>query len=114
MLKENRADMRRIMDSLVVLTGELERATAGGKLDSTLTVARNAAVSLDSTMVTLRATTEQARQILAGLREGEGTVGRLLTDDALYDRADSTLQSLDRLIDQMRRDPKSMIKMSVF
>lgn len=114
MLKENRADMRQIMDSLAVITGELEMALGDGKLDSTLGIARSAAANLDSTMVTLRVTTEEARLLLAGLREGEGTVGRLLTDETLYDRADSTLQSLDRLIDQMRRDPKSMIKMSVF
>ena len=42
------------------------------------------------------------------------TVGRLLTDETLYDQADSTLYSLHRLLDRMRRDPKAMFKMSVF
>ena len=91
-----------------------QTALGDGKLDSTLTVTRSAAASFDSAMVSLQATTEEARVILGGLREGEGTVGRLLTDETLYDRADSTLQSLDRLLDQMRRNPKAMFKMSVF
>ncbi len=114
MLKENRAALRQIMGSLAVITTELEMAIGDGKLDSTLTVTRNAAASLDSTMVAIRVTTDEARALLVGVREGEGTVGRLMTDDTLYDRADSTLQSLDRLLDQLRRDPKSMFKMSVF
>jgi phospholipid/cholesterol/gamma-HCH transport system substrate-binding protein len=114
MLKENRDHLREISGSLAGLTAELEAALAGGKLDSTLTVTRNALATFDEAMVSLAATTEEARGILGALSSGEGTAGRLLTDDTLYDRADSTLQSLDRLLDQIRRNPKAMFKASLF
>ncbi len=114
MIKENRVALRTLTTGLVDLTADMQTAMGDGKLDSVLTATRNATVSLDSSMVVLRETTLQARAMLTRLEQGEGTVGRLLTDESLYDRADSTLESLDRLLDQMRRDPKSMFKMSVF
>jgi phospholipid/cholesterol/gamma-HCH transport system substrate-binding protein len=114
LIVENRESLRELTGNLNDLTITLERALGDGKLDSTLATTRGAAASLDSAMVELRAATTQARDLLAGLERGEGTVGRLLTDDTLYDRADSTLLSLDRLLDRIRRDPRSMFKMSVF
>jgi len=114
MLEENRQDVRRLVTHLADLAEILQHSLGDGKLDSTLLVARSAAASLDSTMVELRAATAQARSLLAGLERGEGTAGRLLTDPSLYDHADSTLVSLDRLLDQMRRNPKAMFKVSVF
>ncbi|HOX26004.1 MAG TPA: MlaD family protein [Candidatus Krumholzibacteria bacterium] len=114
MLKENREEIRHLLLNLNTLVRALEGALGDGQLDSLLVTTRQAATSLDSTMVELRATTGHARTLLAGLERGEGTVGRLLNDPGLYDRADSTLDSLDRLLDQMRRNPKSMFKVSVF
>ncbi len=114
MLKENRADLRRLTTGLAALTGELEAALGDGKLDSTLMVTRRAAASLDTTMGELRGVTARAGDVLAALERGEGTAGKLLRDPALYDRADSTLQSLDRFLDQLRRNPKAMIRMSLF
>ena len=113
-LDENREGLRELTANLNRLTITLDESFGEGKLDSTLTSACMAAVNLDSAMIELRAATTDARRILAGLERGEGTIGRLLTDDTLYDRADSTLLSLDRLLDRIRRDPKSMFKMSVF
>lgn len=114
MLKENREDLRRVTRGLAELTAELNATLGDGKLDSTMIATREAVVSLDSTMVDLRAVTAQAGDLLTLLEEGEGTAGKLLRDPALYDRADSTLQSLDRFLDQLRRNPKAMIKMSLF
>ena len=114
MISENRAQLRRITSSLASISATLDEATRDGQLDSTLTATRHAAANLDSATVALRRTVLQASDLLARIEAGEGTVGRLLTDESLYDHADSTMMSLNRLIDQMRRNPKSMFKMSVF
>ena len=114
MIEENRANLLRITASLATLTEALDATLAGGQIDSTLIATRMAAASLDSTMLVLRETLLQAGDLLAGIEAGEGTVGRLFTDDTLYDQADSTMYSLHRLIDRMRRDPKAMFKVSVF
>jgi len=114
LLSENRVALRQLVGNLTELAATLEGALGAGQLDTTLAVARTAMVSLDSTLVEIRAATVQGRALLAALERGEGSAGRFLQDPTLYDRADSTLQSLDRLLDQMRRDPKSMFKMSIF
>ena len=113
-MRENREDMRRTARHLASLTATLDGALGDGKLDSTLHTARLATARLDSAAAEIAAVTRQSRALVAKLETGEGTAGRLLTDPALYDRADSTLHSLDRLIDLMRRDPKHFFKVSVF
>lgn len=114
MLQENRESLRQLVRGLADLTETLQDALGDGKLDSTLTSARLAAASLDDAMIELRELTAQGRSLLESIEEGEGTLGLLMTDEMLYDRADSTLQSLDRLLDQMRRNPKAFFKISVF
>ncbi len=111
---DNRAELRDLLRNVNRLTLTLEGALGDGRLDTTVTALQQAATSLDSTLVELRAATAQGRSLLAGLERGEGAAGRFLTDPSLYDRADSTLQSLDRLLDQMRRNPKAMFRLSVF
>jgi phospholipid/cholesterol/gamma-HCH transport system substrate-binding protein len=113
-LAENRDDMRRIVRNVARLTETLDQSFGEGKLESTLATAQHATAQLDSTAIQLEAVARQSRGLLTKLETGEGTAARLLNDPALYDRADSTLQSLDRLIDLMRRDPKHFFKVSVF
>jgi len=113
-LEENRDDMRRTVRNVAQITETLNEALGDGKLDSTLTVARHATVQLDSAAVEIAAVARQSRSLLAKLESGEGSAARFLNDPALYDRADSTLQSLDRLVDMMRRDPKHFFKVSLF
>lgn len=113
-LDENRGDMRRTVRNVAELTDNLNQALGDGKLDSTLTIARRATASLDSTAIEIAAVAKQSRNLLTQLETGEGSAARFLNDPSLYDRADSTLQSLDRLVDLMRRDPKHFFKVSVF
>ena len=114
MIEENRADLRRTTSALAHITETLDAALTSGQLDSTLVATQMAAVSFDSTMVALREAIVQAGDLLARVEAGDGTIGRLFTDDSLYDQADSAMYSLHRLVDRMRRDPKAMFKMSVF
>jgi len=114
MMAENRDSLRRTLNNLADLTDTLNAKLAEGQLDSTLAAAQLAATRVDSAMVELTAISRSAKVIMGRLEKGEGTAGRVLTDETLYDRADSTLQSLDRLLDQMRRDPKAFFKIEVF
>lgn len=114
LIAENRASLQKLVGGLGRLTETVEGAFGEGKLDTTLLVTRHTLASLDSTLVELRAATAQGRTLLTALEQGEGSAGRFLQDPTLYARADSTLQSLDRLLDQMRRNPKAMFRMSVF
>jgi phospholipid/cholesterol/gamma-HCH transport system substrate-binding protein len=114
LIEENRIALNTLVGNLNALSATFEDAFGEGKLDTTLHLTRHTLASLDSTLVELRAVTAQGRAILTGLEQGEGSAGLFLKDPTLYARADSTLHSLDRLLDQMRRNPKAMFRMSIF
>jgi phospholipid/cholesterol/gamma-HCH transport system substrate-binding protein len=111
---ENRAATRALTTNLASLTTTLDEALGEGKLDTTIATTREAAEELAVTLRELRDTNERLASILDQLESGEGTAGRLLNDPTLYAQADSTLASLQRLTDQLRRNPKAMLKMSLF
>jgi phospholipid/cholesterol/gamma-HCH transport system substrate-binding protein len=46
------------------------------------------------------------------LDQGQGSAGLLLNDPGLYTTADSTMTSLKRLLDEMRRNPKRYFKLN--
>lgn len=114
LITENREPLREITRSMSRLAVLLEDALGEGRLDTTLVAAREAAESITVTMDDLYATGQTVKDLLARLERGEGTAGRLLTDESLYDQADSTLQSIERLTDELRRNPKTMLKASLF
>ena len=52
--------------------------------------------------------------MLAGIKSGEGTAGKLLTDDELYTNLNYTMISLNQLLANFREHPKRYINVSVF
>lgn len=111
---ENRLALRDLTTNLSALTASLEQGLGEGKLDTTLLAARDAAESLTATLTELDQTNARLSTLLDKLESGDGTAAMLLNDPSLYVQADSTLQSLQRLTDQLRRNPKAMLKMSLF
>jgi len=51
---------------------------------------------------------------LARLEDGEGTMGKLLKSEELYDNLNRTVQNLDFLLQDVRLNPERYIKVSVF
>ena len=62
----------------------------------------------------LQKTVESFRLLLENINDPEGTVGRLLSDDSVYDSVDSLLNDVDTLIRKIQENPKKYIKISVF
>lgn len=62
----------------------------------------------------LRDVVSSFRALLENINDPEGTVGRLLTDDSVYDSVDSLLNDIDTLIKKIQENPKKYIKISVF
>jgi phospholipid/cholesterol/gamma-HCH transport system substrate-binding protein len=52
--------------------------------------------------------------LLENINDPDGTVGRLLTDDSVYDSVDVLLNDVDLLIRKIQENPKKYIKISVF
>jgi phospholipid/cholesterol/gamma-HCH transport system substrate-binding protein len=54
------------------------------------------------------------KEITARLRAGEGTAGRLLNDDELIKRLESTVAEMDTLMEDIRKNPGRYVKFSLF
>ncbi|MBZ0326623.1 MAG: MlaD family protein [Altibacter sp.] len=52
--------------------------------------------------------------IAAGIENGEGSVGKLLKDDKLYDNLEGASRQLEQLLQDLKLNPKRYVNISVF
>jgi len=62
----------------------------------------------------LDALTGRGEQLLNKVETGEGTLGKLVTRDELYTRADKLLTDVEALVDDVKKNPTRYFKFSVF
>jgi phospholipid/cholesterol/gamma-HCH transport system substrate-binding protein len=72
------------------------------------------AANLSSATATMDSAAASLARILNGLESGRGSAGRLLTDTALYERTTASLAALERLLDDVRANPKRYVTIKVF
>jgi phospholipid/cholesterol/gamma-HCH transport system substrate-binding protein len=113
--REQRATIADLTASLSRAASGLETAAGAGP-----DVAR-AAARADSAMAVLAATTENIdaataslRSVLARMDAGEGTLGRLSTDDSLYVNLNEAVQSINALVQDLQANPNRYINVSIF
>ena len=71
-------------------------------------------VEISKTVKTLDQTLLEVNTLLAGLDQGEGTLGKLLTDEELYNNLEVASQQLQELLQDFKLNPSRYIKVSVF
>ncbi|MDB5248126.1 MAG: hypothetical protein JWQ40_2520 [Segetibacter sp.] len=69
---------------------------------------------IDGTIGQLRTTVEKLNATVAKIDSKEGSVGRLLNDNQLYDNLANTTRSLNILMDDIRVNPKRYVSISIF
>lgn len=68
----------------------------------------------DDTLVNqITSVTGRLDQMTASLNAGEGTAGRLLKDQELYENMNATVQELQALVADIRRDPRKYLSVRV-
>jgi phospholipid/cholesterol/gamma-HCH transport system substrate-binding protein len=113
MIEENHRNVAVILDNLVVTTDQLRKTMESGRVDKAFTDASDAMARAEVLMDNLENSTARLDTLLLRMTEGEGSAAKLLNDPLLYDRADSTLASMKRLLDAMRRNPKRFFDVNV-
>ncbi len=113
--REQRGELASITASLATAAEGLESASAAGP-DFARAVAR-----ADSAMAMLSATGERLDvaaaslgTILGRMERGEGTLGRLSTDDALYVNLNAAAETLNTLLADLQANPGRYINLSIF
>ena len=104
MVAENREAVHRILVTVPETAENVRKITADARrlfddhyedISETLSNLRVASLQLEASLKAME-------QIAGQIREGEGTLGKLVQDDALYVEAKSTLREMRNLIEDLR------------
>lgn len=105
-----------LMRTLPPITADVKHITANMdtvSADLTELSASLKQLPLDSTMQQVQLMVENLRQLSEELKNPDGTLGRLTSDPALYDNLNATVQSLDSLFVDIKKNPKRYISIKL-
>lgn len=116
LIADQSSNIEGILSDAKVLTGEL--ANNAGTIDSILanfeTLSANlSAVELEPIMQSAEEAVAQVNDLLTALNDAEGTLGKMVYDDSLYAGLDSTLVSINALIEDLMANPKRYVSFSL-
>lgn len=84
------------------------------KIDSTLSNVRTTSANLEALSRDLKATNAQVQTVIEKVNTGNGTVGKLMNDGAVYARLDSLLARVDSLAADFKANPRKYINLKIF
>ena len=70
--------------------------------------------NLSQTITKLKSTISNFDNILAGIDRGEGSIGKLMKDEALYSNLENASKELEELLREMKENPKRFVHFSLF
>ena len=111
------AELKATLENINKFTQML--AENSGKLSSTFTSLENvtdtlAAADIFSSVNNLKSSLEKASVLMTNLNNGQGTAGKLITNDSLYTNLSNSLESLNLLLLDMKSYPKRYVHFSLF
>jgi phospholipid/cholesterol/gamma-HCH transport system substrate-binding protein len=120
-LKEQRGELRGLSASLKRSAEGLERVTTGPELERTTKKVDELVSKLDGTLATFDRSSKSLEGILARMDRGEGTLGKLSTDEALYKNASEATANLNKatvelnkLLADFQAHPRKYINLEIF
>jgi phospholipid/cholesterol/gamma-HCH transport system substrate-binding protein len=118
---EQRKQLAVLEASLQKSATGLERVTTGPELDNALKRLDTLGERMDTVTASLQRSSQSVETVTARAAKGEGSLGKLMTDDELYRSLNQTVDnmnqatlSLNRLVDDIQKNPKKYINLKVF
>ena len=109
-LENNGPEIASLLDNLDKISTSLNNSA--GHLNSGL---QNFSEITDSLKkADLAGTIESLKMLLTDINNPNGTIGKLIKTDSLHNSVDSLVRNLDVLVNNINKDPKKYIKISVF
>jgi len=69
---------------------------------------------LNATIANLDETVGQLNKVVSGIDRGEGSLGKIMKDDQLYNNLNAASNNLNSLIEDLKAHPKKYVNFSVF
>ena len=121
MAVEQRTQVAALTGSLRRSAEALEKTTTGPEIDRSVKRIDVVTAKLDSIASAYTRSARSAEAILARIDRGEGTLGKLTRDDALYNNAAEAAATMKKAADEfarlaadVRAEPKKYLKLSLF
>lgn len=117
MLEPEKGSLASTMDNVKGFTGNLKKNNDSitALVNNLTKVSRDLAdADISKTVQSLESTISTLNGVLADIKGGKGSLGKLASDDQLYKNLNSTANSLNILLQDLRMHPKRYVQISVF
>lgn len=111
---EQRRGLVELTSSLSRSAAGVERVAAGPELARIVERLDAAATKTEAVTASLGRASASLEVMLARLERGEGTLGRLSTDESLYNNVSQAAASLDALLTDVRANPERYFRVRIF
>lgn len=116
-LAENRENLKGITSNMNTLSASLIETEKGikplmGKVGSVVDSLN--ALKLNEAVVSTKKSLATLQNIMDGIQQGKGTIGKLMKNDSVYLHLNRTMADLDRLFINLKEDPKRYVHFSLF
>ena len=120
-LNEQRADMRALTASLRRSAEGVEKVATGPELEQTVKRMDAIVTRLDGTVDKLDQSSKSVQSVIARIDRGEGTLGKLSTDEELYKNANEAVANLNKATTELNKllvdfqaHPRKYINLKIF
>jgi phospholipid/cholesterol/gamma-HCH transport system substrate-binding protein len=114
MATEQRKELGDLSRSLKRSAHDVEGLAGRPELDRAIKRLDTMTSQLDDSTAAFRRSSQSLEAVMARIEHGEGTLGKLSKDDTLYNNLNETVTSMSRLAEDVRRQPKKYLKLSLF
>jgi phospholipid/cholesterol/gamma-HCH transport system substrate-binding protein len=118
---EQQKELKALTTSMREASQNIEKATSREEIDRAMKRLDTLSASAERSSATIESSTKALDAVLGRIQRGEGTLGKLSTDDTLYKNLNKTLESMDataleakNLLADLKANPKKYLKVSVF
>jgi phospholipid/cholesterol/gamma-HCH transport system substrate-binding protein len=111
---EQRKELRELTASLKRTSKDVEGLAGRPELDRAVKRLDTLTARLDDSTSSLKRSSDSLETVMARLERGEGTLGKLSKDEALYNNLNEAVGNINKLVDDVRKQPKKYLKLSLF
>ncbi|MGI6198016.1 MAG: MlaD family protein [Candidatus Cloacimonadaceae bacterium] len=110
------ADFSLTLKKLDKLSGNINSLIASNadSLNKSIGATPAAIAGLHDTLDSLRVLSAKVSQTMTKINSSTGTAGKLVNDDELYTKAIQSIENLDALVQDVKKNPKKYVKFSLF